>query len=88
MNKDILTHPFQLECCYKSGRLPVAVAMAAYEVYCHYCGPQLALVTGDCRGGFGTSELIAFLYARAFPKDQWHQRVDEAFRGLEVRPIR
>ena len=57
--------------------------MAAYEVYCGLFGAQDALVTGGCRGGFSTGELIAFLYARSFPRDQWRARVDEALMGLE-----
>ena len=59
------------------------VYMAAYEVYCHVFQPQDALITGHCRGGFGAGELIAFLYARSFPRDQWRQRVDEAFEKME-----
>ena len=62
---------------------PKAVTMAAYEVYCHVYAPQEALVTGECRGGFSTGELIAFLYARSFPKAEWGRRVDEAFKGAE-----
>jgi hypothetical protein len=65
------------------GACPKTVTMAAYEVYRHIYGPQEALVTNGCRGGFATSELVAFLYARAFPKDQWGARVDEAFRGMQ-----
>jgi hypothetical protein len=57
--------------------------MAAYEVYCVVFAPQSAMVTGHCRGGFGASELIAFLYARSFPKAEWRKRVDEAFRGMQ-----
>jgi hypothetical protein len=57
--------------------------MAAYEVYCHIYGKQDALVTGGCRGGFGMGELIAFLYARPFPKDQWYARTQEALRGMK-----
>lgn len=64
-------------------RCPKVVTMAAYEVYCHLCGSQPALVTGGCRGGFGTGELIAFLYARSFPKAEWRTRFDEALRGAE-----
>lgn len=60
---------------------PKIVTMAAYEVYSHVYAPQAAMVTGDCRHGFSTGELIAFLYARSFPKDQWRRRVDEAFKG-------
>lgn len=67
----------------EQGWAPKAVTMAAYEVYCHVHGPQEALVTGGCRGGFSTGELIAFLYARSFPKAEWRSRVDEAFRGAK-----
>lgn len=54
--------------------------LRAYEVYCHMYGPQPAMVdvAKGCRGGFCTNELIAFLYARTFPKSEWRQRVDEA----------
>lgn len=61
------------------------VTLRAYEVYCHVFGPQEAMVTGWCRGGFGTGELIAFLYARSFPKEEWKARVDEAFKGMKRR---
>lgn len=60
-----------------------AVYMAAYEVYCELFRPQPAMVTGNCRGGFGTGELIAFLYARAFPRKEWRQRTDEALAQME-----
>jgi hypothetical protein len=58
-----------------------AVHMAAYEVYSHVYAPQQALIEGNCRGGFGMGELIAYLYARSFPKSEWKQRVKEAFNG-------
>lgn len=61
------------------------VHMAAYEVYCHIYGPQQALIEDGCRGGFGPGELIAFLYARAFPKSEWRARADEAFRGMDLK---
>lgn len=64
------------------GTVPAPVALRAYEVYCELYGPQVAMVTGGCRGGFGAGEIIAFLYARSFPKDEWQRRVDEALRGL------
>jgi len=67
------------------GQAPIAVTLAAYEVYRALYGEQNALITGECRGGFSVGELIAFLYARSFPKTEWRQRVDEAFRGLKVR---
>lgn len=66
--------------------VPESVYMAAYEVYSHVYGPQEAMIDLDrgCRGGFGAGEVIAFLYARGFPKGEWRQRVDEAFDGMKV----
>lgn len=64
--------------------MPQVVTMKAYEVYCHLHRPQEAMVTGGCRGGFSTGELIAFLYAHAFPKSEWAVRVQEAFRGMDL----
>lgn len=72
------THPVQLV-NGKRGQIRAEVAMAAYEVYCHLFTPQNQLVTGGCRGGFGAGEIIAFLYAKSFPKSEWRHRVDEAF---------
>ena len=46
-------------------------------------GPQEAIITGDCRGGFSAGELIAYLYAYSFPRAEWRQRIDEAFTGME-----
>lgn len=59
---------------------PEAVVLRAYEVYCAIHGAQPAMVDvpHGCRGGFSVGELLAFLYARSFPKDQWAARVDEA----------
>lgn len=57
--------------------------MAAYEVYCAVYGPQEAMVTDGCRGGFSHGELITFLYARAFPRSEWTARVEEAFSGMK-----
>jgi len=64
--------------------VPEDVYMAAYEVYCHVYGPQEAMITGWCRGGFGIGELVAFLYAKSFPKELWRHKVDEAFEGMKV----
>ena len=64
--------------------------LAAYEVYCYVYGSQTsftelrAMIEGGCRGGFGVGEIIAFLYARSFPQEQWRQRVDEAFKGMNL----
>lgn len=60
------------------------VVLRAYEVYCHVWGEQSAMVTGCCRGGFGIGELMAFLYARSFPKEEWRRRVDEAIEGMNL----
>lgn len=67
----------------KGGKIAKAVYMRAYEVYCHVYGPQVAMVTGDCRGGFSTGELIAFLYASSFPLEEWRARVNQALEGME-----
>lgn len=79
----IFKHPVQVLKQYATERsVPMVVSMRAYEVYCHVYGPQLALITGNCRGGFSAGELIAFLYAYSFPKEEWKIRVDEAFKGM------
>ena len=75
-----MSKPLQHEKKYTS--IPDAMHMAAYEVYCHVYSPQEALITGSCRGGFGIGELISFLYAKGFPKEEWRDRVDEAFGGM------
>lgn len=76
------THPVQLSGQHR-GNVSTKVTLRAYEVYKHVHGPQEAMVTGGCRGGFSAGELIAFLYAHSFPQAEWRQRVDEAFRGME-----
>ena len=63
--------------------LRTEVTLRAYEVYKHIYGEQKALIEDDCRGGFGVGELIAFLYARSFPKNEWRARVDEVFEGMK-----
>ncbi|KKL07985.1 hypothetical protein LCGC14_2580500 [marine sediment metagenome] len=75
-------HPVQTV-DHKGGRLNTLVTMRAYEVYSHVYGPQETMITGHCRGGFSTGELIAFLYARSHPKEEWRGRTDEALRGME-----
>lgn len=79
------THPVQTNVNRSTvqGKAPKTVTMLAYEVYCHVYAPQEALVTGGCRGGFSTGELIAFLYARSFPKEEWSTKAHEAFEGME-----
>lgn len=82
MSDDIKTHPVQGD--GKSGRMPTCVTLRAYEVYKELHGDQQAMITGDCRGGFGVGELIAFLYARTFPRAEWSKREDEALRGMRI----
>jgi len=64
--------------------VPKVVYMAAYEVYCYIYSPQQAMIEDGCRGGFGLGELTAFLYARTFPKEEWRNRTNEAFRGIDL----
>lgn len=81
MSETVELHPVQTANRNKPGKLSSAVTLKAYEVYCHIYGEQKAIVTGGCRGGFTTGELIAFLYAHTFPKAEWSARFDEATRG-------
>ncbi len=88
MSNEVRTHPMQTRSLYdrSQARIPEVVALRAYEVYCEVCGEQAALVDLEgrgCRGGFETGELIGFLYARSFPKDEWHARYREATNGME-----
>jgi hypothetical protein len=66
-----------------SGDLNVSesIYLAAYEVYSHVYGPQTAMIdiAKGCRGGFTLHELVVFLYARSFPKNEWRTRIFEAF---------
>lgn len=80
---DVATHPVQTPCCHRGGTAPEVVTLRAYEVYSHVYGPQKALITDGCRGGFSTGELIAFLYAYSFPRAEWRARVDEALTGMK-----
>jgi hypothetical protein len=77
--------PIQIQRGYSSrpAQIRESVYMAAYEVYCRVYAPQQAMIENGCRGGFSAGELVAFLYARSFPPEQWSVRVDEAFRGME-----
>ena len=70
----------------EQGQVRAEVYRAAYEVYAHVYGEQAALLDlgRGCRGGFSTGELVAFLYARAFPREEWRTRVDEAVEGMNL----
>lgn len=84
MPDPIPTHPIQVHLRpHRRPVVPQVVTLRAYEVYCKVFRPQEALITGECRGGFGAGELIAFLYARSFPQSEWSDRFDEAVRGME-----
>ena len=63
-------------------KIPEAVYMQAYRVYSKVYAPHQAMIDLEgrgCRGGFGTLEFIAFLYASGFPENEWRKRVDECF---------
>ena len=75
-------HPVQTV-DHKGGHINKKVTLRAYEAYSKIYAPQEAMVTGHCRGGFSTSELIAFLYARTFPENEWRERESEAFLEME-----
>lgn len=79
-----LVHPVQLMCCHRRGVVPQSVTLRAYEVYKYIYGAQEARVTGNCRGGFSTGELLVFLYVRASPQSQCGERVNEALTGLKL----
>lgn len=82
----IPVHPVQVPRGYPRDPAvaPQSVTLRAYEVYAAVFGAQEAMVTGSCRGGFGVSELIAFLYAHSYPRAEWRQRVDEALAGMRL----
>jgi len=78
------THPVQTrQPIHRSARAPQIVTLRAYEVYCAIYGEQKAIIEGECRGGFSAGELIGFLYARSFPREEWRHRFDEAITGME-----
>lgn len=83
---EVKTHPVQNNSRHRrtGSKAPQSVTLRAYEVYKHVYAEQEALITDGCRGGFSVGELVAFLYAHSFPKEEWRQRVDEAFAGMEL----
>ncbi len=83
MVDEVPVHPVQVAQRRHEYVAPQVVTMRAYEVHCYVYRPQEALVTGGCRGGFSAGELVAFLYARSFPKEEWSARFHEACRGME-----
>lgn len=83
---EVKTHPVQKSrlLTRETAACPQVVTMRAYEVYCKVFRPQEALITGECRGGFGLGELVAFLYARSFPQSEWDARFKEALGGMKL----
>lgn len=81
-------HPVQTQNVPETA--PESVVLRAYEVYCHVYGEQPAMVDAarGYRGGFSVGELLAFLYARSFPKEEWSRRVDEALERQPSAPVR
>lgn len=83
----VLTHPVQVHTeAHLSPQVPAIITLRAYEVYVHLHGEQFAMIDlagRNCRGGFGVGELLAYLYARTFPKLEWGVRFDEALRGQQ-----
>lgn len=79
------THPVQMPrtILREGAEISTKVSLRAYEVYRHIHGEQEAMITGGCRGGFGAGEIIAFLYAHSFPKAEWSDRANEAFKGMK-----
>lgn len=83
--EEVPVHPVQRPMRHNPERAtcPQVVTLKAYEVYAHIHGKQEAMITGFCRGGFSTGELIAFLYAHNFPQNEWKMRANEAFNGMK-----
>lgn len=77
--------PVQTRPCHSDGRLRSEVVLRAYDVYVHCYGEQRAMVEGGCRGGFGIGELVAMLYARTFPREEWRARMEEAYKHMELK---
>ena len=82
-------HPVQAHDLGRNPQLPDSVTRRAYEVYVALYGEQPAMVDlagRGCRGGFGAGELIAFLYARSFPKTEWRERFESVRRDVSKHP--
>lgn len=81
---DIEVHPVQIITIPRVHPVcPKVVTLRAYEVYEKVFGKQEAMITGSCHGGFGASEIIAFLYAHTFPREEWRERMLEALAGMK-----
>lgn len=68
----------------RGARVPAVLTKRAYEVYSDLYGTRQSLERLNERAGFGVGELLAFLYARSFPRAEWRARVDEGLRGMDL----
>lgn len=81
----IETHPVQVIALNNRTVNPAIrkeVTLRAYEVHKAIYSEHKLLITGNCRGGFSTGELICFLYAHTFPEAEWRYRFNEAMEGM------
>jgi hypothetical protein len=69
-------HPVQIH-DLRDAQLPAVVTERAFEVY-DAIWPGRTLDDINTRGGLGVREVVAFLYARSFPREEWRKRFDEA----------
>lgn len=84
MSDEIQVHPVQINTGYgRRGLMPAVVTRKAFEVY-DYIHYGTTLTRMNERGGFSTGEIIAFLYARQFPRQEWSKRVTEALVGMDI----
>jgi len=75
----VITAVFALLLISSACSLPLGCHLAAIA------SPTKTVVASPerCRSGFSTGELIAFLYARTFPRQEWEQRFNESQRGAK-----
>ena len=83
MQHKLLRHPVQTP-RYRSGTLNSEVTARAYEVYEHLYGGRQTLARLNERGGLSVGEVIALLYARTYPKEEWRDRESLAFKLMEL----
>lgn len=76
-------HPIQCR-DHKPGRVSAAVTARAYEVYAHLFGQQQLIADLNSRGGFGSAEMVALLYARSWPREEWSARFTEGLQGSSL----
>lgn len=65
-----------------AGFVSSALFERAYEVYGHTHHQPLLPADLEHAGGFSHRELIAYLFAGNFPREEWHSRVIEGLNGV------